>query len=98
MSNKVNLKTVKGIVELLEQGASEVMADPSPDTARKWGTINQLLSTLNRTYALAFSSQRIQTIKLIDQANNHGWADLTESGLNADRLSGDILGTPEETN
>ena len=98
MSNKVNLKTVKGIVELLEQGASEVMADPSPDTARKWGTINQLLSTLNRTYALAFSSQRIQTIKLIDQANNHGWVDLTESGLNADRLSGDILGTPEETN
>lgn len=98
MSNKVNLRTVKGIVELLEQGASEVMADPSPDTARKWGTINQLLSTLNRTYALAFSSQRIQTIKLIDQANNHGWADLTESGLNADRLSGDILGTPEETN
>lgn len=98
MSNKVNLKTVKGIVELLEQGASEVMADPSPDTARKWGTINQLLSTLNRTYALAFSSQRIQTIKLIDQANNHGWADLTESGLNADRLSGDILGTPEVTN
>lgn len=98
MSNKVNLKTVKGIVELLEQGASEVMADPSPDTTRKWCTVNQLLSTLNRTYALAFSSQRIQTIKLIDQANNHGWADLTESGLNADRLSGDILGTPEETN
>lgn len=98
MSNKADLKTVKGTIELLEQGVDEIMTDPRPDTIRKWCAVNQLLGTANRTYALALSPQRINAIKLVDQANNHCWGDLDSDGLKADKLSGDILGISEGDN